>query len=316
MTNNMQKFIVEMLDDGVRLDKFLSDKLSDFSRSKIQGFVKSGDVLVNGARTKSSFVLSEGDEVDFSGSEEIKVEIESEQIDLDILRETDSYMVINKPYGMVVHPSESGHRSGTLVNAIYDKVDRDAGQPGREGIVHRLDKDTSGLMIIAKTNAAYLYFVELFKKRKVEKHYQALVFGSLEHKHGIVDSPIARDSSNRKRMAVTDSVDGRKAVSEFRVIDEYEVDARLELTLLDVEIKTGRTHQIRVHMSSIGYPVVMDTVYGNTGQNRKFKEKFGLERQFLHAYKLKFVDPSGEKISIQTKLPDDLVAVIEKLESY
>lgn len=292
----------------IRLDKFLSAKNPDLSRSKIQKLIKSGNVLVNGSNSKVSHNLSEGDEVTMKKEEKILQSIKKEDIKLNILFEDENYLVIDKPAGMVVHPSETGHRTGTIANAIIDKVEKGVGEDFRPGIVHRLDKDTSGALIIAKSKDGYDHFVEQFKKRKIKKIYLALVKGILLHKQGIIDSPINRDVKSRKKMALVSENDGKKAISKYKVKKEYD-----DLSFLEVEIETGRTHQIRVHMSAIDHPVVCDNTYGVGSYNRKFKEKYGLKRQFLHANILEFIDLNGKKKKIVVDLPDDLKNVLSKL---
>lgn len=301
--------------DGVRLDKFLAENLPDCSRSRIQKMVKCGDVLVNDEKAKSSKVLNALDVVTVDIKEEVIEDIEPEEIDIEILHETSDYMVVNKPCGMVVHPSDTGYRSGTLVNAILGMIKvEDFEDTLRPGIVHRLDKDTSGLMVVVKNSKAYDYFIEQFKNRKVFKRYVALVRGGLEHSEGVINSPIARDPVNRKKMSVVS--DGKDAVTKYKILENFELGREFSLSYLDVRIETGRTHQIRVHMSAIEHPVVGDDVYGMSAFNKKVELKFGLKRQFLHAAELGFEDMEGNMINIKSPLPGDLNVVLDSLRSY
>lgn len=293
---------------GERLDKFLDEKFEDKSRSQIQKLIKSGTVFVNREKVKAGYLLSENDVV-FVKEAELDDEIKAENLNLEILFEDDDFFVINKPPGMVVHPSDGQHMSGTVVNALRDRIDID--DPERPGIVHRLDKETSGVMVVARNLKARDYFIDLFKSRKVKKHYKVLVSGHLKFKEGVIDSPIARDTRNRKKMAIRST--GKVAVSNFTVLDEFSV-GDFDVSLLDVEIKTGRTHQIRVHMSSIGHPVVGDNVYGARKINRFFADEFGLARQFLHASTLSFTPPGAKKaLTVKSELSDDLSKVLSSL---
>lgn len=300
--------------EGERLDKFLSGDLEGFSRSQIQKRLASGDILVNGERKKASYVLESGDKIylkDFSKN--LNSEICAEDIDLDILYEDGNILVIDKPAGMVVHPGEGGaHRSGTVVNAILNRV-KDEFDENRPGIVHRLDKDTSGLLLIARNRKVYEHFVGQFKKRAVKKKYLALVCGILEYKEGVIDSPIGRNLRDRKKMGLVSGGKGKEAVSIYKVIEEYEFD-RNKFSLVEVGIKTGRTHQIRVHMAGIGHSVVGDKVYGNRGVNKLFREKLGLDRQFLHASNLSFISMDGSIMTFESKMPSLLEGIIFSLE--
>lgn len=231
---------------------------------------------------------------------------------LNILFENKDYMVVEKPSGISVHPSNTSN-DATLVDEIKSKLDLSDLDPIRPGIVHRLDKDTSGVLIIAKNKTSYDYFVKLFKSRKIEKHYYVLVRGVLKHKKAMIDSPITRDLNNRTRMNVSASAGAKNAVTIYEVLNEYKVTFGT-VSLLDVNIKTGRTHQIRVHMKAIDHPVVMDETYGDKKFNEAFSEAFGLKRQFLHAYMLKFKDPEGNMKIFRTELPEDLNYIVIKLK--
>ncbi len=299
--------------EKMRIDKYLALRMPDVSRSRLQKMIRDGSVLVNGGKVKASYVLKEGDDVSVNEVESGEVKLKKEDIDLKVLYECEDFMVIEKPAGVVVHPGESGHMKGTVVNALLDKIDEGVGEVGRPGIVHRLDKDTSGVLIVAKTKRGYKHFVEQFKGRKVQKVYLTLVKGVPEHKEGVIDSPISRNVRSRKKMGLVSEREGRKAISRYKIVKEYETLKGSFVSLVEVQIETGRTHQIRVHMAGIGYPVVGDNTYGMGSFNRRFKEKFGLKRQFLHAKELEFVDLDGKKKKIVSDLPRDLSEVLAKL---
>ncbi len=293
---------------GERLDKVLTARLATLSRVKIQQLIKEGYVTINGRPGKASHRL-EGDE---SLAVELAPHIVSpnhaaatiaEPMPLDVIYEDDDMAAINKPAGLVVHPA-AGHTSGTLVNALLARWPHVAAVGGRDraGIVHRLDKDTSGVLLIAKTEPARLNLMAQFAARTVKKQYLALVEGLPATPTGEIDAPIARDPKQRKRMAVIRS--GRPAVSFYRVLRVFE-----GYSLLEVQPKTGRTHQIRVHLAFIGHPVVGDAVYGRR------KSRLELERQFLHAESLSLVSPGrGEPITVRAPLPPELQAVLDRLE--
>ncbi len=288
---------------GERLDKVLATRLGQFSRVQIQALIRDGQVTVGGRPAKSSYRVEEGDVIRVSVPEpEAESGPEPEAIPLDVLYENDDLAVIDKPAGMVVHPAY-GHRSGTLVNAVLARWPSIAawGEPERAGIVHRLDKETSGVIVVAKTPEVLEALRALFKERAVEKRYLALVEGTPDTPDGIIDAPIGRDPNQRKRMAV--ARDGREAVTEFHVIEQYD-----EFSLMEVFPKTGRTHQIRVHLAFIGHPVVGDTVYGRRRQRIRMK------RHFLHAAAISFPLPgSGEVVTVEAPLPVPLQDILNKL---
>jgi 23S rRNA pseudouridine1911/1915/1917 synthase len=285
--------ILQVTESGVRLDKYLAREYPELSRSVLQKLIKQGCILVNDFATKPSQKLSVGDRIYVALPPPEKVSLAAEPIPVDVIYEDDDLLVICKPAGLVVHPSP-GHTTHTLVNALLARCPDLAGfvDAMRPGIVHRLDRDTSGLMIIARNSHAQQYLINQFRARSVFKGYLVLVKGKLTPDQGIIDAPLGRDPSNRKRMAVVAS--GRQARTGYKVkeyLDRY--------TLLDVTTETGRTHQIRVHLSAIGYPVIGDAVYGVRSPYVK--------RQFVHAYRLGFRLPSsGEYREFICELPPDL----------
>ena len=289
--------ILQVTLSGVRLDKYLAREYPELSRSVLQKLIKQGCILVNDFAAKPSQKLSVGDRIYVALPPPEKISLAAEPIPVDVIYEDDDLLVICKPAGLVVHPSP-GHTTHTLVNALLARCPDLAsfGDAMRPGIVHRLDRDTSGLMIIAKNSRAQQYLINQFKTRSVSKGYLVLVKGKLIPGQGIIDAPLGRDPSNRKRMAVVTS--GRQARTGYKV-KEYLSGC----TLLDVTTETGRTHQIRVHLSAIGYPVIGDAVYGVRSPYVK--------RQFVHAYRLGFRLPSsGEFREFTCELPSDLKRAI------
>ncbi|HEY2865951.1 MAG TPA: RluA family pseudouridine synthase [Pyrinomonadaceae bacterium] len=322
-------------DVGQRLDAFLSEKVDGWSRSRLRRLIDDSDVLVNGTGSKASYRIRENDEIEVELTEPPVARFEPENIPLDIVYEDDSLAVINKPARMVVHPG-AGINSGTLANAIawhflseppasvrgqFDASDATertnwppphGGSSDRIGIVHRLDKDTSGLIVVAKNEETHEALAEQFQKREVEKSYVALVHGATRENSGKIERPIARDRRNRLKMAISET--GRNALTLWRVRQRFE-----KLTLLDVEIKTGRTHQIRVHLASINHPVVGDALY-NEGRDNTTSDTSvrlaikDLNRFFLHAEKLGFTHPkSGERLEFSANLPNELTSFLKVL---
>ncbi len=288
---------------GVRLDKAISIKDNSISRASVQRMIDEELVLVNGKKTKASYKISVGDTVTIIKEELKEVEIKAEDIPLDVIYEDNDILVVNKQKGLVVHPG-NGNPDGTLVNAIMAKCkDSLSGIGGeiRPGIVHRIDKDTSGLLIIAKHDKAHINVSEQIKNHEVKKTYIALVRGRVKENEATIDMPIARSTKDRTKMAV--SKNGKNAVTHIKVLERFN-----DYTLLEVNIETGRTHQIRVHMSQIGYPIVGDYVYSN-GRN-----PFGVEGQMLHSQKLEFVHPiSGKKMNLEAPLPEYFEKVLKVL---
>jgi 23S rRNA pseudouridine1911/1915/1917 synthase len=285
---------------GVRLDRFVADKCPELTRTHVQKLVADGFITVNGREAKSSLRLDSGDRVDVIVPPAPPSPLTPEAIPLSIVYEDEDLLVVDKPPGLTVHPAP-GHPDHTLINAILSHVPHLArmGDSLRPGIVHRLDKDTSGLMIVAKNRVAQMNLIEQFRKRSVVKAYLVLVKGHLTPEKGIIDAAIGRDARNRKRMAVVR--EGRPARTQYQVVKYIN-----EYTLLEILPETGRTHQIRVHLAAIDYPVVGDAVYG-------VKSPY-LSRQFLHACRLGFKLPSsGEYAEFKSELPEDLEQALARI---
>jgi 23S rRNA pseudouridine1911/1915/1917 synthase len=290
-------------DLGARLDRYVADHLPGLSRGTVQGLIESGRVLVDGQQRKPKFRMTPGEVVSVEIPPPRIDEILPDPIPLAVVYEDADVIVVDKPAGMVVHPAP-GHPRGTLANALLAHVPGlSVGGSQRPGIVHRLDKDTSGLIVAAKTDRGRTALVTQWEDRSVEKTYLALVSGSAADEEAIIDAPIGRDPKNRQRMAVVRT--GRPAVTRFHVVERFPT-----ATLLEVSIETGRTHQIRVHLAFIGHPIVGDQLYGRARPTDP-----QLERQFLHASGLKFRLPDGEALRLEAPLPDDLRAVLEELRA-
>lgn len=306
---------VEATDAGTRLDVYLAAQIEGWSRARLQNLIEDEDVLVNGRKAKSSQKLRARDKIEVELSTLPTTSFTPEDIPLEIVYEDPELIVVNKPAGLVVHPA-AGINSGTLANALafhFKKLSSQAGST-RPGIVHRLDRDTSGLLVVAKSEAAHEKLADQFRAREVFKSYVALVHGAVPQELGRIEEPIGRDPRNRTRMAVVRS--GRTALSLYRVHRRYE-----GFTLLDVELKTGRTHQIRVHLSWMKHPVVGDEVYGGgrdkTVRDPKLRAEIRkLGRQFLHAEHLRFRHPKTESlIEFTAPLPSDLIRFLSSLEA-
>jgi 23S rRNA pseudouridine1911/1915/1917 synthase len=306
---------VNAADAGSRLDTYLASQIQSWSRARLQQLIEDEDVLVNGKTAKSSQKLHENDEIEVELIAPTAVVFAPEDIPLEIVYEDSDLIVVNKPAGLVVHPA-AGIHSGTLANALSFHFQRLSKQGGttRPGIVHRLDKNTSGLLVAAKTEVAHEKLADQFRAREVFKSYIALVHGVVEDNSGRIDQPIARDPRNRTRMAVVRA--GRGALSLYTARRRYN-----RFTLLNVELKTGRTHQIRVHLAWMNHPVVGDEVYGsgrdNTVQDAKVKAKIRkLGRHFLHAEQLEFRHPTTDKtMKFRASLPPELEELVAILES-
>ncbi len=304
----IRELVVDAGGDGRRIDHYLSRAGVSFSRAQVQRMIRDGDVLVNGAPCKQSHRLKKGDVLTVTVRRRAEQTASAEDIPLDIVYEDDDIVVVNKPAGMVVHPA-AGNYSGTLVNALLHHFGAlsKAGGELRPGIVHRLDKDTSGLMIVAKNDRAHVLLAKEIKDRLVEKRYIALVHGRMPKDSGTIEARIGRNPRHRKRMAVITSEKHRskEAMTRYRVVSEFRNYSLVELSLI-----TGRTHQIRVHLSSIGHPIVGDSTYGRASN------EFGAKRQMLHAASLRFSHPvTGKMMEFRSDLPEDISAAVKRLES-
>ena len=295
----------KVLNENCRLDKYIAEKNNTYSRVIIQKMIIDEKVLVNGKKAKNSYKVNEGDIVtieDTLPKEDFK--LKPQKIDLDIIYEDDDIIIINKEKGMVVHPG-NGNPDGTLANAILERCkDSLSGIGGvvRPGIVHRIDKDTSGLVIVAKNDKAHLNISKQIQERKVTKTYIALVRGNVKENEATINMPIGRSMQDRKKMAVTKK--GKEAITHFKVLKRY-----YGFTLLELKIETGRTHQIRVHLAEIGYPIVGDMVYSNG------KNPFNVIGQMLHAAKLEFMHPrTNKKVTFEAPLPEYFINVLENLD--
>jgi 23S rRNA pseudouridine1911/1915/1917 synthase len=300
---------------GERLDAFLASQIEGWSRARLQRLIDEADVVVNGNVVKPSYKVRANDEIEVELTPRPSESFSPEDIPIDVIYEDDALIVVNKPAGMVVHPA-AGISGGTLANALafhFQQLSTAAGK-ARPGIVHRLDKGTSGLLVVAKTESAHEHLANQFRAREVFKSYMALVHGQLEHRRGEIDQPIARDPRNRIRMAVVRG--GRPALSLYRVREAFQ-----RFSLLDVELKTGRTHQIRVHLASLKHPVVGDEVYGGgrdkTIVDAEIKRTVArLNRQFLHAAELGFRHPAtGNPLKFVAAIPPELQSLYDLIRS-
>ena len=289
-------------EDGERVDKCAARQVPSLSRSRIRNLIDIGLLTVNGRVVRPSHRLRQGDELVLRVPPVQEVELIPQAMPLRVVYEDDDLVVVDKPGDLVVHPAP-GHESGTLANALLARYpDLPIDEDGRPGIVHRLDKDTSGLIIVAKNDASRRSLQGQFKEGQVDKIYLALVEGTVEPERGIVDAPIGRNPKNRKRMAVV-RTGGRQAVTEYRVLEHLG-----GFTLLEVRPRTGRTHQVRVHLAFVHHPVVGDKVYGRR------KQRLAVERQFLHAHRLGFRLPgSGQAVELESDLPVELACVLDDL---
>lgn len=296
-----ESYTFTIKNESGRLDKFLSDQLPDHSRSQIQGWIKDEQVTVNSESSKANYKLQQDDVIALSIPEPVEIDAQPEDIAIDIVYEDKDVVVINKPQGMVVHPS-LGHEGGTLVNALLYHVKDLSGINGkiRPGIVHRIDKDTSGLLMVAKNDVAHEKLAEQLQDKTAGREYIGLVHGVIQNDRGTIDAPIGRDPKNRKKYKVVEN--GKPSVTHFEVIERFN-----DYTLLKLNLETGRTHQIRVHLEYIGFRMAGDPLYGP----RKTLEGPG---QFLHAASLQFVHPAtGERLSFSAPLPESFEETLDHI---
>lgn len=302
----MEEFTIKIEDErdaGTRIDKFLASIMEGKSRSFIQGLINSNSIFVNGKEIKSNYKLKFNDEITGIIEDTIDYEVKPEKIDLDIIYEDKDIIVVNKPQGMVVHPAP-GNYNGTLVNGLLyhckdlSKINGEI----RPGIVHRIDKNTSGILVVAKNDEAHKNLAQQFKEHSIKREYYALVEGKFSNNEGTIDKPVGRNKKDRLKMGVIG--DGKRAVTHYVVLEQYNNN----LSLIKCMLETGRTHQIRVHMASINHPLVGDTVYGSK------KQKYKLQGQVLHAKTLGFIHPiSKEYMEFTSDLPDYFKKLLENL---
>ena len=296
-------FNISIEEEGQRIDKYLSNKIEDKSRSFIQGLIDEEKVKANGKIIKSNYKIKRNDFIEVEMPEPVELNVCPEKMNLDILYEDEDVLVVNKDKGVVVHPAP-GNYTGTLVNGILYHCTELSGINGviRPGIVHRIDKDTSGVLVIAKNDEAHNGLAEQFKEHSIKREYYALVEGKFSNPKGTIDKPISRDKKERIKMAINS--DGKRAVTHYEVLEQYDKG----VSLVKCTLETGRTHQIRVHMASIGHPLVGDLVYGYK------RQKFNIEGQALHAKVLGFIHPRTKRyIEFTSELPEYFKDLLEKL---
>lgn len=300
----MNKFIIDEADANTRIDNYLTNILDNISRTKIQNSIKSKMILLNNNTCKPSQVLKTDDIITYENSVFEEVHITPENIQLDIVYENENFLIVNKPSGMLTHPT-STQKTGTLVNALLYKYNNNLSTLSgnlRPGIIHRLDKNTSGLLLIAKNNSAHEKLAQMIKDRNIEKRYRAIVKGLLQE-NIIINEPIGRNKTNPTKMAVVS--DGKPSLTEITILKQFH-----DSTYIDVNLKTGRTHQIRVHLSHIGHPIFNDTLYGFG------KQKIKTEEQVLQSYKLKFINPfDNQLLEIEIEPDEKIKKVLKYIEN-
>jgi 23S rRNA pseudouridine1911/1915/1917 synthase len=299
----VKKYIVNEESSGQRIDNYLIDVL-DLSRSKIQKMIKSDSIKVNDICVKNSYTLKENDNITVAEYIEEEMDVNPEKMDLDIVHEDEDIIVVNKDNGIVVHPA-IGNNNGTLVNGLmyHSKQLSTLNGEFRPGIVHRIDAYTTGLLVVAKNDKAHEILSKQLEEKTTHRKYYALVWGVIKNDTGTIDAPIGRDSKDRKKMAVTSS-NSKDAITHFKVIERFK-----EATLIELQLETGRTHQIRVHMNYIGYPIVNDPVYGR----RKLIDETG---QCLHAKELGFIHPrTGKYVEFSSELPNSFINILENFKN-
>ena len=304
MNFSMRSFLVEPKDAGKRLDAFLASKNQDISRMAVQRMIENGNIMVNRQKSKASYKVCEGDNIILEEEKPKDISLKAQDIPIEIIYEDKDIIVVNKPKGMDVHPG-NGNTEGTLVNSLMaickDSLSGIGGEI-RPGIVHRLDKDTSGILIVAKNDRAHINLSEQIKNHQVKKTYIALVRGIVKENEATINMPIGRSPNDRKKMAVVKN--GKEAITHFKVLKRYDT-----CTLLQVNIETGRTHQIRVHLAKIGYPIIGDEVY-SSGKN-----EWNIKGQCLHAKSLDFKHPTtNEQIHLEAELPEYFQSLLKELE--
>ena len=292
--------IIVTEEESLRIDSYLAQKL-ELSRSKIQKLIKEDLITVNDKAVNANYLVKQNDKIEIKDELNYEINIEPENIPLDIVYEDEDLLIINKQSGMVVHPAP-GHYTGTLVNALLYRFNLTSGEKNRPGIVHRLDKDTSGLMLVAKNEFTHEKLSEMISKKEVERKYLAIVDGLIKHETGTIDAPIGRDIADRQKMAVTD-VNAKDSITHFKVLERYDNN-----TLIECILETGRTHQIRVHLSYIGYPVNNDPAYGK-GKATEFG-------QMLHSKSIKLNHPrTGKELFFEIEPPKEIKEKLEELRS-
>ncbi len=299
------KIVVTEDDEGIRIDKYLTDNLEDITRNRIQKLIDDEQISVNGKLVKANYKVKENDIICVTIPEAVEIDIQAEDIPLDIVYEDDDLLVVNKPKGMVVHPAP-GHYTGTLVNAIMHHCkDNLSGINGelRPGIVHRIDMDTTGLLVVCKNDYAHNFLAEQLKEHSITRKYHAIVYNSVKEDDGTVNAPLGRNPSDRKKMAIIK--DGREAITHYHVIERFK-----NYSYIECQLETGRTHQIRVHMTSINHPLLGDSLYGPKSSS------FNLQGQTLHAKVLGFIHPrTKEYMEFEVPLPEYFEKLVNILKN-